>query len=207
MADRSTLVLQITAAQKGDGEAFASLVEPFEARLYQLALGITGNHEDAEDAWQNALLRAWKSIGRVKDSEAFRSWISRIVVNECRRVLRSRISRGISGGRSRAVSIPDGEHQVALGLDGSVDGEAMGATQDVTHEVVDQMAVLSHLQALPQEQRETLLLRFWLDMPLQDVARVTGVPLSTAKSRLYRGLEALEPLLKREGFGHGGSSR
>jgi RNA polymerase sigma factor (sigma-70 family) len=65
------------------------------------------------------------------------------------------------------------------------------------------MVVLSYLQELPREQRETLLLRFWLDMPLQEVARVTGVPLSTAKSRLYRGLEALEPLLKREGFGHG----
>lgn len=64
MADRSTPVLHIEAAQKGDGEAFASLIEPMEARLYQMALGIMGNHQDAEDAWQNALLRAWKSIGR-----------------------------------------------------------------------------------------------------------------------------------------------
>ena len=65
-----------------------------EARLYQMALGITGNHQDAEDAWQNALLRAWKSIGRVKDTEALRTWISGIVVNECRRILRSRKPRG-----------------------------------------------------------------------------------------------------------------
>lgn len=167
-----------------------------------MALGITGNHQDAEDAWQNALLRAWKSIGRVKDTEALRTWISRIVVNECRRILRSRKPRGGSrhiptwgGGNGNGSGSP--------GTDGIANPETLGATEDISGDVLDQMVVLSYLQELPREQRETLLLRFWLDMPLQEVARVTGVPLSTAKSRLYRGLEALEPLLKREGFGHG----
>ncbi len=202
MADRSTPVLHIEAAQKGDGEAFASLIEPMEARLYQMALGITGNHQDAEDAWQNALLRAWKSIGRVKDTEAFRTWISRIVVNECRRILRSRKPRG----GSRHIPTWGGENgngSGSPGTDGIANPETLGATEDISGDVLDQMVVLSYLQELPREQRETLLLRFWLDMPLQEVARVTGVPLSTAKSRLYRGLEALEPLLQREGFGHG----
>ncbi len=197
MADGPSLAPQIKAAQQGDGEAFARLIEPFEARLYQLALGVTGNHQDAEDVWQNTLLRAWKSIRRVKRPEAFRTWISKIVVNECRRIMRQP-----KGKTWRlAVSMQDSSEDLADTC-GHSSQETVEGPGDIQN-IVDQITVLSYLQELPRKQRETLLLRFWLDMPLQEVARATGVPLSTAKSRLYRGLKALEPLLKREGFGHG----
>lgn len=198
MLSKAMAVSDVMEAQKGDGEAFARLMEPFEARLYQLALGITGNREDAEDAWQNALFRAWKGIGRVKKPDAFRPWVARIVVNECRRTLRSRISKD----RFRQISASNGEPDDIYGLRVIAADATLDASQDMTQDIVHQMVVLSHLRSLPEEQREALVLRFWLDMPLQEVAQSTGVPLATAKSRLYRGLEALKPLLIQEGFGH-----
>ncbi len=201
MLGKAVTVSDVRAAQKGDREAFARLVEPIEARLYQLALGITGNRQDAEDAWQNALLRAWKSIDRVKEPEAFRAWIAKIVVNECRRTLRSRVSKGWF----RQVSTSNGEPEDIHNLHGIAVDATLETAQDMTQDIVHQMVVLSYLQSLPEEQREALVLRFWLDMPLQEVAQSTGVPLGTVKSRLYRGLEALRPLLAQEGFGHDGN--
>lgn len=200
MLDKATIVGDLKAAQKGDGEAFARLIEPFGARLYQSALGILGNRQDAEDTWQNALFRAWKGVSQVKKPEAFRSWFARIVVNECRRTLRTKASRD----RLRQVSPSNGRHDDFHGSHGITE-DATPATQDSAQDIVRRIVVLSHLQSLPQEQREALVLRFWLDMPLQEVAQSTGVPLATAKSRLYRGLEALRPLLIREGFGDDGN--
>lgn len=200
MIDEATFIRDLRTAQKGDGEAFARLIEPFAARLYQSAFGIIGNRQDTEDTWQNALLRAWKSIGRMKKPEAFRSWIARIVVNECRRTLRSRMSRDRFHVHSRSDVEPDNFR----GLRGIAEN-ATPSAEDSTQDIVRRTVVLYHLQSLPEEQREALVLRFWLDMPLQGVAQSTGVPLATAKSRLYRGLEALRPLLIQEGFGDDGN--
>lgn len=78
---------QINAAKAGDREAFLSLLEPWEDKLYQTALGIVGNKFDAEDVWQNTVLKAWIKIGGLR-KPVFRTWITRILINEARQHLR-----------------------------------------------------------------------------------------------------------------------
>lgn len=175
-------ISDIRAAQAGDGEAFARLLEPLEARLYQLALGVTGNREDAEDAWQNAMLRAWKGIGRMRDPASFGTWMTKIVVNESRR-----LTRGKTRNERFLTPLPQDDLTQDL-----VHGMAHDSTQDLANDL------LSYLRRLPEEQCEAVILRFWLDLTLEEVAAVTGVPTNTAKTRLYRGIEALKRLMTRE---------
>jgi RNA polymerase sigma-70 factor (ECF subfamily) len=82
----------VKRAQAGDGEAFARLVEPHARRLYHVALKITRNREDAEDASQQALLKAYANIGQFEGTAQFSTWLTRIAMNEALMVLRKRRS-------------------------------------------------------------------------------------------------------------------
>lgn len=161
---------QINAAKAGDREAFLSLLEPWEDKLYQTALGIVGNKFDAEDVWQNTVLKAWIKIGGLR-KPVFRTWITRILINEARQHLR----------RKGKLPIPL-EH-----LPDSGAGDPDVAVKILVH---------GCLQQLTQEHRQAVVLRYWLDMTLEEIARVLGVPLSTAKTRLYQGRAKLKDLLK-----------
>lgn len=172
----------LDSARKGNSDAFARLVAPQESRLYQLALGVTGNREDAEDVWQSALLRAWKSLRSLKDPQALRQWMSRIVINEARRVLSKRGPEPTSG----------------IVLEGFVP-----ATEDLE---IRRLSVLSCLRQIEPEQREVIVLRFWMDLPLDHIAGIVEAPLSTVKSRLYRGLESLKAYLREEDVANGPES-
>lgn len=169
----------LDSARKGDGDAFARLVEPLESRLYQLALGVTGNRQDAEDVWQNALLRGWKGLKGLRDPQTLRPWMSRIVINEARRIQRRRRPE-------------------------TLDAEAFENLVPATEErEIRRLTVLSCLQEMEPDQREVIVLRFWLDLPLDQIAGIIGVPLNTAKSRLYRGLECLKSHLLEEDYADG----
>ena len=169
----------LDSARKGNSDAFARLVGPQESRLYQLALAVTGNREDAEDVWQNALLRAWKSLRSLRDLQSLRAWLSRIVVNEARRIM----------GRRR----PEPAETLTL-------ESACPATDE---RETRRQAVLSCLRRIEPDQREVIVLRFWMDLPLDQIASIVGIPLSTVKSRLYRGLDCLRGLLVEEEYADG----
>ena len=164
----------LTAAKKGDQEAFLALVEPLERHLYQTALGILGNCHDAEDAWQNTVLNAWRHIRSLRGPH-FKTWITRILLNEAKAILRQRRRAPI-----RVPSLPEGTE-----------------TQDRT----DSLVLQDYLVSLPEQQREAILLRFWLDLSLEDIAALTGVPLSTAKTRLYQGVAKLKARMKEAEIG------
>lgn len=158
------------AAGNGDREAFLSLIEPLEDRLYQTALGIVGNRHDAEDVWQNTVLQAWRKIGTMRQP-VFKTWMTRILINEAKQVIRRR-------GYSPVVQehLPE---EVAEGTD-----------------VATRLAVRQCLAKLSADQRQALVLRFWLDLSLEEVASAMNVPLSTAKTRLYQGLANVRGLMK-----------
>lgn len=163
----------LAAAKKGDQEAFLALVEPLERQLYQTALGIVRNAHDAEDAWQNTVLNAWRHIGQLRGAH-FKTWITRILLNEAKTILRRR-------GRTPVPhpALPEG----VVNLDRT-----------------EALAVHGYLDCLSEQQREAILLRFWLDLPLHEIANLTGVPLSTAKTRLYQGMAKLKAQMKEDDF-------
>lgn len=161
----------VQAVRHGDQEAFRQLVLPLERRYCHIAFSITGNSHDALDAWQNALLRAWTHFPRLRDPLRFRSWLATILLNECKTLVSKR-------------------RRTALPLE-----ELPEQAEDVV-DTASSLAVRECLRHLPLEQREAVVLRFWLDLSLQDIARATGVRLSAAKARLYRGIEALHDMLE-----------
>ena len=161
----------VVAATRGDKDAFLKVLLPLEKRLYQSGLGIVGNFHDAQDVWQNTVLQAWRNIHKLREPQSFRTWITRIVLNEARAVLRQR--------RNQPIPI---ENLPEL--------EAESANYE------ELLVVHKCLQKLPAEHREAVLLRYWIDMPLAEIAQALEIPLSTAKTRVYQGLRTLRELMK-----------
>lgn len=166
----------LQAAKQGDQSAFADLIQPLELPLYHLALSLVTNQHDAEDVWQEAVIKAWLNIRRLRAETDLRPWLCRIVINESHNIQRQR--------RKQPVLLEQ------------------YPPQEVQIQPVEQCLVVhDYLRQLPLEQRMALVLRFWLDLSIQDIASLTKVPLSTAKSRLYHGMQRVKQLAEEEAQG------
>jgi RNA polymerase sigma-70 factor (ECF subfamily) len=170
----------VERAMHGDHDAFARLVAVAMGRLYGLAGLILRNPALAEDAVQNALVRAWRDLPRLRDADRFDGWLRRITVNACHDELR------------RA-----GRHRPDLSLD-ALTGAVV---PDEATLLANRDEMMQGFARLTDEQRTILALRFYLDLPLTDVADALGVPLGTVKSRLSRALRALQAELAAAGRG------
>jgi RNA polymerase sigma-70 factor, ECF subfamily len=145
-------------------------------RAYRLAGLILGDALEAEDAVQDALLRAWRSVGTVRDLEGFQAWFDRILVNGCRDRLR----------RRRTIRF--------IPLDASVD-PAMPV--DPFRAIAERDALLGGLAALEPDERVVIVLHYWADLSLDQIAARVGTPLGTVKSRLHRARKRLRIELER----------
>ena len=151
-------------------EAFLRLAGGELDRAYRLAGLILGNSHDAEDATQDALLRAWRSAASLRDPAGFQAWFDRILVNVCRDRLRRR-------GRIRFIA-----------LDPGTDVEL---ARDPIRAILDRDEALRALETLEPDERTVLVLHFWADLTLAATAERLGWPIGTVKSRLHRALERM----------------
>jgi RNA polymerase sigma-70 factor (ECF subfamily) len=165
----------VRRARAGDGRAFEELVRPHWETEVKLAYLITGSHAEAEDAAQEALIKAWRALGRFRSSRPFRPWLLRIVANEARN------RRRASGRRARL------ELRAASG-DAAPSPEALVVAAD------EARRVLEALDELPEQARLVLGCRFLLDLSETETAAALGVRRGTVKSRTSRALEALREL-------------
>ena len=138
-------------------------------RAYRIAGLFLGNAQDAEDATQDALLRAWGSAASQRDPARFDAWFDRILVNACRDRLRRR-------GRVRFITL---------------EGEVGRAGADPFGELLERDDVLGRLTTLDNDLRLVVVLHYWGDLRLEDVAERVGWPVGTVKSRLNRALTKL----------------
>ncbi|PYP56763.1 MAG: hypothetical protein DMD40_09975 [Gemmatimonadetes bacterium] len=157
----------------GDVAAYAIIVDRYHARFARFATRLLGSQEDAEEALQDAFLRAYRGLGRYQDRERFASWLYRILVNRCRS-MQARFAR-------RSRSVPDFESGGRVAAD---DIRLAGREEAIW--LIGQ---------LPLEQREVFLLRFVEDMSYEDIAGLTGLGMSAIKMRVSRGLDRLRELL------------
>ncbi|MGE5654126.1 MAG: RNA polymerase sigma factor [Bacillota bacterium] len=154
---------------RSNHDVFVQLIEHSQAKLFRTALAITGNRADAEDAWQNTVLNAYRSIGSLREPRYFQTWLTRILLNECKQALKSRAKQS---------------------------GAALPEMSQLPETGADWLDVRAALSELPQEQREVIVLRFWLGMTLAEIAEVAAVPEGTAKTRLYQALKRLRVKLE-----------
>lgn len=149
-------------ARRGDRDAFWNLVEPTLPRLYRACLAQCGTAGDAEDLMQDALLTAWRRISTLNDARAVGGWLAVIAV-------RHHVRAAKRSGRP-SVSIDD---------------------LPDPPETVDPLGFIEWLAGLPPQQRALLILRYYYDQPLIDVARLLGLNPGTTRSRLHYLLRRL----------------
>ena len=161
---------------EGDVEAFACLVDRHYPRCARIAVRILGNREDAEEAIQDAFLRAFKALGDYEDRERFSAWLTRILVNQCRTVL-ARTKR-----RDALFAELDPRR-----LDFIVAAEPEEGTWVELEHVLGQ---------LPAEQREAIVLKYADDLTYEEMAKITGAGESALKMRVRRAFTRLRALLQ-----------
>ena len=173
--DERNIIEQVLA---GDNEAFGVLVERYQTKVYNLALRITGNEDDAADMSQEAFLRAWRSLKAFQFESSFSTWLFRLTHNVCIDHLRARQRKPTV---SLTMQDEDGEEAVQLDLpDTAPDPEQALLLAE------DRELVKRALAALPAETREILILRAINDLSYQQIAQVMHLQEGTVKSRLSR---------------------
>ena len=179
----------VEACQSGEASAFDVLVARWEDRIRGAAYRFLGSDEEARDVAQDAFLRAYQAIGTFKKEARFSSWLYQIATNLCRDRLRRRKTRA-------TVSLEALEES----------GPVMVETRPGAHERLLQRdlarAVRRAVEELPEEQREVVILKEYQELTFLEIAQALDVPVSTVKTRLYRGLGQLRLRLEREGV-HG----
>ncbi|HKW72887.1 MAG TPA: RNA polymerase sigma factor [Candidatus Dormibacteraeota bacterium] len=162
----------IASAKAGDRLAFERLLEATLRPATRLAYAMLHDRSEAEDAFQEAALRAWRRMGNVREGTAFAPWFMGIVANQCREVRRSRWWQLIR--LPNAIAAPRIDETAWL------DGE------DLRRAVAN----------LPPDQRSAVVMHFHLDMPIGDVAIALGISEAGVKTRINRALKRLRPAVR-----------
>lgn len=165
----------VEQARAGDDRAFASLVTAHQEIAFRTAYVITGSAADAEEATQEAFVKAHRALGRFRAGSPFRPWLLQIVANEARNRRRSVGRRTALALRAAAEPSPDA---VRLPEEELLAGERRAA-------------LLAAVNELPAPERITVACRFFLGLSELETAAVLDVPTGTVKSRLSRALQRL----------------
>ena len=148
----------------------------YQGIAFRIAYLIAGNADDAEDAAQDAFVKAWRALGRFRTGAPFRPWLLQIVANEAR-------NRRRSAGRRAHLALRVATHEPSGGAAPSPEASMLSAAQ--------REQLLAAVDELPEDQRMVISLRYFLELSEQEVAETLGVPQGTVKSRTSRALDRL----------------
>jgi len=170
---------------EGEQEAFSRIVRRWEKKVYNLAWRMLGNREDAQDVTQDTFLSVFRSIRTLRDPRSFSTWIYQITLNHCRARRRFRPS---DVSLEDAVSGPAGDENGFHAPPASRRGQESVEIRDI---------LCKAMTGISEDHRTAIILKEYLGLSLEEVARVMECPLSTAKSRVYHGLRGVLRNLKR----------
>ena len=169
------VVLAVTGRSAVErSEVFGRLAQAELTSSYRLANRLLRDPDDAEDAVHEALLRAWASFDGLRDRDRFPAWLARIVVNTCRTMLER---------RRRTLTEPLAHDPVC---------------SDALAPNLDRDEVERALATLSPDQYIAIVLRYWNDLAVDQIARLTGVPSGTVKWRLHNACRRLRSELEQE---------
>jgi RNA polymerase sigma-70 factor (ECF subfamily) len=171
----------IARAQKGDGDAFDLLARRKVDGLYRTALAILCSESDARDATQEALVAAWRELPRLRDLRRFDAWLTRILVNSCRTLLRARKRVG-----ARETELTE------------VYASRAHSAGDLVERTVGTDAIRRAFLRLDTAPRSLLVLHHVEARPLAEIALILGIPVGTVKWRLHSARRQLERALEVE---------
>ncbi len=162
----------IQAAKRGDGGAFAELIRPQYQSAFRVAYGLLHNEAEAEDAVQEAAFKAWRRLSNVREGASLRPWFLAIVANQCR------------GARKRWSSVASNWNR-----------EEEPASVDLAAALDLRRALLR----LSHDERLIVVLRYYLDMPFEEIATTLGITPKAARNRVERAVHRLRPIVQIQG--------
>jgi RNA polymerase sigma-70 factor, ECF subfamily len=163
----------VDRAREGDREAFALIVEASFDRCYEIARRVLGETHLAQDATQQAMLSIWHDLPKLRDSQRFDAWSYRITINAC-----------YAEAKRARHTIP--------AIDDSDQHDVM---RDEYGTVIDRDQLERAFSRQKLEHRAVLVLRYYLDMSVEEVASTLDIPAGTAKSRIHHALSAMRAAL------------
>jgi len=155
-------------AKRGDREAFIRLIRQMEGSLYRIARAILKNDEDAADSIQETILLAYQSVEKLRNPNHFKTWVIRILINQCKKTLKKRKNVFTL----TPANEPHSEHSMEL------------------------LALREAIDQLEEELKVVLILHYFEDWPLKDIAEALKIPVGTVKSRLHRARQSLHTVWK-----------
>lgn len=158
----------------GDTEAFGELVGRYERPIFNVALRMLRDREEARDATQNAFVKAWQHLDQFDRNRRFFSWLYRIAVNE-----------SLNRATRRRKADP---------LDETLEDRASGPA-DQAERSEQALLVERAVEQLSDTYREVIVLRHWLDLSYDEIAEALHVPAKTVKSRLFSARVRLAEIL------------
>lgn len=183
----------VAAAQSGCRSSFDQLVTAYQQRVFNLALRMTSDHDEAADVAQEAFVKAFRALPNFRKDARFSTWIYRITVNA-----------SLSRHRKQAVR----RRHAPLSLDAAIagsDGELSLDPADLRHEPARETTrdetirmVQREIQSLDSEFRVVVLLRDVEGYAYEEIAEILGCPIGTVRSRLHRARHELGRRLKRQ---------
>lgn len=164
----------VERAQRGDHEAFDALATAAYHRMYAIARRILRDGYAADDAVQDALLRAWRDLRSLRDRDRFDAWLHRLLVNACQDQVR------------RATRRP---------VEVRTDTFDAAAPNDDFASIADRDQIERAFLRLSVEQRAALVLTHYVGLPAREVAAILGIRPGTVSSRLHYGAKAMREIL------------
>jgi RNA polymerase sigma-70 factor (ECF subfamily) len=177
LAEETSEQWLLERAREGDVDAFGELVRLFERPVFNLAYRMLGNAAEAEDAAQEAFLRAYTHLDRYDPERSFKTWLLSITSNYCIDRLRKRRLTWLS------LEEPLPPHPAL------VSSEAGPEATAIAHELSVQIQTM--LDGLSDEYRIVVILRYWYDLSYIEIAEILETTESAVKSRLFRARQAL----------------
>ncbi|MDP4091418.1 MAG: sigma-70 family RNA polymerase sigma factor [Bacillota bacterium] len=162
----------IILAKLGDKCAFERLIGAHEFSLYVVARGMLSDKSDIEDAFQETVLKAYNGLEHLRKVEFFKTWIIRIMINECRNILRK---------NRKVIYIEDSSF-----------------IEPVFHEDNNRLEILEIVNSLERDLRLVTILYYYEDIPQKEIADLLGIPQGTVRSRLSRAKDRLRQMLAAE---------
>jgi RNA polymerase sigma factor (sigma-70 family) len=164
----------VEAARSGDHEAFEVLASAAVDRLYGIARLVLGDAHQAEDAVQDALVRAWQGLPELRDPERWEAWLRRLIVNACADQGRRRVRQSAEVRMARFDP----------------------AASDDVRSVDDHDQLDRGFRRLKPDQRAAVVLHYYLGLSVPEVAESLGVPVGTAKSKIHYAVDAMRAALE-----------
>jgi len=183
----------VEQCRRGDAHAFARLVALHEGMVFNLAARLLGEPEEARDIAQEVFLQVYRTVGRFEGRSSLKTWIYRIVVNQCRN--RQRWWRRRRKDRSCPIEALSPADEARL----AEQGRRADSPEERLARRERSRAVQSALLRLSFEHRAVLLLREVEELSCDEIAGTLGLPAGTVKSRLSRARDALRSALVEHG--------